>query len=534
MNDIHNQSDTKDNANFAIVTLILFPAFLLIGFYFFFYQTQSYLTSVTEKYAKEVSEKNKGGVDRSIDDILTRIKTIALVIDNSKGLQPLDPVLSKMEERGLKDEFQALRVLVIDKHGNASTGDNLKSDFSHREYFRIAMTGITNVSQHIYDIWSKKSIHVFASPIIFNGNVSGVAALTITRETLNKILQKSSTEGESSFYVVQNDGYVISQPTHQDQQWTGSNIVDIFKKAGIKDDDLKSIMDKNGLKDLTGKTYKFSLTEKSIYISISKSKHNDWYIISISPDSFVPTWYKYFLHVAFAVLIIGCLFFILIIAIFKLKKEHDNKIHRILFDDPITEAGTTNSLRAKYNSLIKEKNQEKLIFIAFDIIGFKVLNLYAGRDVCDKFLKFIAHNTYDIFDKNCLIARTSADNFIIATRNNSLENILVKIDLLSNKIHENKLTPGAKIAFGIYEAKDHDLIDDCIDRANLAKTTSKLQQKNGATVCFDDRMIQKKLKQQNVEASMHAALLNREFKLYLQPKVRLSDNKIIGAEALVR
>ena len=70
MNDIHNQSDTKDNANFAIVTLILFPAFLLIGFYFFFYQTQSYLTSVTEKYAKEVSEKNKGGVDRSIDDIL--------------------------------------------------------------------------------------------------------------------------------------------------------------------------------------------------------------------------------------------------------------------------------------------------------------------------------------------------------------------------------------------------------------------------------------------------------------------------------
>ena len=150
------------------------------------------------------------------------------------------------------------------------------------------------------------------------------------------------------------------------------------------------------------------------------------------------------------------------------------------------------------------------------------------------FLKFIAHNTYDIFDKNCLIARTSADNFIIATRNNSLENILVKIDLLSNKIHENKLTPGAKIAFGIYEAKDHDLIDDCIDRANLAKTTSKLQQKNGATVCFDDRMIQKKLKQQNVEASMHAALLNREFKLYLQPKVRLSDNNIIGAEALVR
>ena len=159
-------------------------------------------------------------------------------------------------------------------------------------------------------------------------------------------------------------------------------------------------MDKNGLKDLTGKTYKFSLTEKSIYISISKSKHNDWYIISISPDSFVPTWYKYFLHVAFAVLIIGCLFFILIIAIFKLKKEHDNKIHRILFDDPITEAGTTNSLRAKYNSLIKEKNQEKLIFIAFDIIGFKVLNLYAGRDVCDKFLKFIAHNTYENINKN--------------------------------------------------------------------------------------------------------------------------------------
>ena len=63
MNDIHNQSDTKDNANFAIVTLILFPAFLLIGFYFFFYQTQSYLNSVTEKYAKEVAERAASGPD---------------------------------------------------------------------------------------------------------------------------------------------------------------------------------------------------------------------------------------------------------------------------------------------------------------------------------------------------------------------------------------------------------------------------------------------------------------------------------------
>lgn len=33
---------------------------------------------------------------------------------------------------------------------------------------------------------------------------------------------------------------------------------------------------------------------------------------------------------------------------------------------------------------------------------------------------------------------------------------------------------------------------------------------------------------------MHLALKNKEFKLFLQPKYNLKDDKLIGAEALVR
>lgn len=51
---------------------------------------------------------------------------------------------------------------------------------------------------------------------------------------------------------------------------------------------------------------------------------------------------------------------------------------------------------------------------------------------------------------------------------------------------------------------------------------------------FDQQILQEQLWKNKVEETMEAALLNGEFKLYLQPKFDPVTEKIVGAEALVR
>lgn len=51
---------------------------------------------------------------------------------------------------------------------------------------------------------------------------------------------------------------------------------------------------------------------------------------------------------------------------------------------------------------------------------------------------------------------------------------------------------------------------------------------------FDQQILQEQIWKNRVEETMEAALLNREFRLYLQPKYHPVTEKIVGAEALVR
>lgn len=531
---LKNLINSIGEINTALIITSFFTL-LAVSFFIFFYQTQSYLFFMAEKYAHEISEKNKGVVDNSIDDIMRRLDFFALMIDENKLKNNLTPILTEMEENGLKEEFQAVRVLVMNENGDAITGDGLRSNFSHREYFTKAMGGDPNVSQRIFDIWSNEPIHVFATPIIANQNIVGVAAITLAEDVLGEILQKSLSKGESFFYVTQNNGDIISQPNHQGNKWIGSNVIDVLSKAGAKNEDVNITSPEKNLDSFINRLHKVSLEDSSIYLSAIKSKYNDWYIVSIVPDSFVATWYKYFPRVFFAVLIVVALLFGLISIILKSRKEFNKKMNGVLFFDPVTGIGTLKLIKEKYESFVQNNCSQGVAVIAFDIIGFKVLNLSIGRKSCDLILRFIADSTSQVFDENTLVARASADNFVIITYYKDVDNILEKLNSLSNKIYSNELMRGAKTVFGVYLLKNNDCsMEESIDRAELAKISSKTQQKNGGVAFFNEGMLEGKLRRKNIEASMYDALINGEFKLYLQPKISLSDGRIVGAEALTR
>lgn len=95
---------------------------------------------------------------------------------------------------------------------------------------------------------------------------------------------------------------------------------------------------------------------------------------------------------------------------------------------------------------------------------------------------------------------------------------------------------GMKVYFGsgvyLVQKGEYD-IEQLYNNAMTACEMLGEEAKN-ATAYFDVEMNKQKLWERKVEDDMDAALANREFRVYLQPKISTSEEELGGAEALVR
>ena len=114
------------------------------------------------------------------------------------------------------------------------------------------------------------------------------------------------------------------------------------------------------------------------------------------------------------------------------------------------------------------------------------------------------------------------------------QQLIARIESIEKAL--NAILPKMKLYFavGVYEVqqKERD-IEQLYNNAMLACDMLGEEVEN-QTAFFDIEMNKQKLWERMVEDNMDAALANREFQVYLQPKVNASQGELAGAEALVR
>ena len=123
----------------------------------------------------------------------------------------------------------------------------------------------------------------------------------------------------------------------------------------------------------------------------------------------------------------------------------------------------------------------------------------------------------------CLLL-TYVDEQELCTR---IENLTVNL---------NAVLPNMKLYFaaGIYKTHGREAdIEQLYNNAVLACDMLGEEAEN-KIVFYDIEMNDRRLWERKVEDDMHAALVNHEFKVYLQPKISTDKECLAGAEALVR
>lgn len=218
------------------------------------------------------------------------------------------------------------------------------------------------------------------------------------------------------------------------------------------------------------------------------------------------------------------------------------KNRRLAEIDALTGGRTKRRYISDSAKAVKKTSPKNWAVIVFDIDKFKFINDRLGYDEGNRMLERLYKTIGDHLETGEIYARISDDNFACTVKNgsdidleNRINNIFAEFD------RRNSLFVSYPVLFsaGIcrldqctdrYDAVDFNV---AIDRCNIAKKTIKGRHSN-AVAFYDGKIREKALREKDFENVMPAALKEREFMCYIQPKYGTKSRHIEGAEALIR
>lgn len=217
--------------------------------------------------------------------------------------------------------------------------------------------------------------------------------------------------------------------------------------------------------------------------------------------------------------------------------EELNKASEELFDsthDALTGLLTRDAFYSETEKILKSDPNSQYYMICTNIKNFKLVNDLFGSEKGDEFLKEFAKKLKNTQYKTILTGRITGDRFAILLNKTEVDEVdaLQKIKELEN--FTVSLNYKLHIFVGIYKITDiNENVSSMFDKAVLAiKNISENYSVNVAY--YDNDMLSILKKNREVINAFYDALNNNHFKMYLQPQVRCSDEKVVGAEALVR
>lgn len=209
--------------------------------------------------------------------------------------------------------------------------------------------------------------------------------------------------------------------------------------------------------------------------------------------------------------------------------------------DELTHISTLEKFTVDCNKILQNKKTDNFSVLYINIINYKDALSEIGFKAADEILKLFAGELKASLNKDEFICRVKGSEFIILYKYMNLTKLLTRIQvslksthaLLKNKYNRLDLC----FVNGLYHITPEDYsINYCIDNAHTAMK-SMAESKDlyeVQTATFNDYLYEKQCKNEILEANMADALLNNEFKVYLQPIYDLQTKKIVSAEALVR
>lgn len=220
-------------------------------------------------------------------------------------------------------------------------------------------------------------------------------------------------------------------------------------------------------------------------------------------------------------------------------RETQNKLEELAFYDALTRLPNRRMFADQVNGYLTAKPHRKSAVIFVDLDDFKNVNDLLGHDIGDIVLSKIAQNLVEDLNDEITISRMGGDEFNIfvpdVKSNYEVQCLCEKIISVVNKpieVKANQIRVTSSIGVAIYP-EDGESLNMLLKHADIALYESKNLGRNQYHF-FSEELNQKLLKTIDIEAQIKHAIEQNRFELYFQPQVNLVNQKVYGAEVLLR
>lgn len=494
---------------------------------------QSVINQRTEDYVSDVSEQLRVDIDYRLSKVTLDLKTIEDSLQQTGLRSDWELLKSFLNRKAELLGFTSLIIMTQDGDGYETT-PTVTDPFS-LDGVQRSLAGESGVS-----FLNEQSI-LYTIPLHDGDQIIGILGGVRDKANMQKLIRAESFDGDSLTCLVDLDGNVIISPTDLDPFL---RLEDIFiEKSNEQVLDHIYQMQTN-MKTHQSGVFTFTAADGTeLVLSYSPLSNYDWVLLTLVPANLISSEMdKYIIQTYLIIAGTVVLFALILLFLFRIYRNHYKELEYFAFIDRLTGGMNNAAFQLKCQEAFSQSPPQTYAVVLLNIRNFKLINESFGSDEGNRTLEFILRILESFAGEGEFAARGDADNFFFCMRESNPDIIRERLCQIGKTINDRAeiFNANQEMPFNIVLRQGVYLVDDpnleitiIQDRARTACWNRNAEEEN-LCVFYNTEFTESMRREQVLNDIFEDALNNGEFQVYFQPKVWVENQKIGGAEALVR
>lgn len=395
-----------------------------------------------------------------------------------------------------------------------------------------AWQGESAVSRVYEDARTGEKVFSYAVPVYQGDEITGVLTAKDSIEAFEDILDdKTAMNGYGYVHMIGKEGKFLIRSKNK---VVNRRVESIFDGNYITEAEKEKIREAIDNDESVFSIFRYQGTAYQIYLN--PIGLNGWYLFCVDTMQGVNAPIYQMINVTRAIFIgVLCLSVFLLIYGYRMLRKNHKQLIKLAYYDPLT--GAYNTVRFMQEMRDVLSGTEQYSVCVMNIHQFKFINEIFGRVQGDKLLCHVSRVLKESVNPGEYFCRDTGDFFWMILKGQDEEMIGRRLYAIMEKISRFSLSQHHNYQImlycGVAVRRDDSSAEMMMTHAMFALQTAKGTDRNN--VWFYDVELHKQETLQNyIESHMHQALKDKEFRMFLQPKMDMRTGKLGGAEALVR